>query len=116
MTLVEAVVLGVVQGITEFLPISSSGHLALLEHYLHVDAGGLSFDILLHVGTLVALVADLEEEPQGLERGAKGAERIGLVSIAPRRETLEELFVRVVGAAERAVTAGAAAKHVGRWH
>ncbi len=52
-----ALLLGVVQGITEFLPVSSSGHLALLEHYLHVTAGGLGFDILLHLGTLVALVA-----------------------------------------------------------
>jgi undecaprenyl-diphosphatase len=52
-----AILLGIVQGITEFLPISSSGHLALLEHYLKVEAGGLSFDILLHIGTLAALVA-----------------------------------------------------------
>jgi undecaprenyl-diphosphatase len=52
-----AILLGVVQGIAEFLPISSSAHLALLEHYLHVTGGGLSFDILLHVGTLLALVA-----------------------------------------------------------
>ncbi len=52
-----ALCLGVVQGISEFLPISSSAHLALLEHYLHVEAGGLGFDILLHVGTLFALVA-----------------------------------------------------------
>jgi undecaprenyl-diphosphatase len=51
-----ALLLGVVQGITEFLPISSSGHLALLEHYLHVTGGGLGFDILLHLGTLFALV------------------------------------------------------------
>jgi undecaprenyl-diphosphatase len=52
-----ALLLGVVQGITEFLPISSSAHLALLEHYLRVEGGGLGFDILLHVGTLFALVA-----------------------------------------------------------
>jgi undecaprenyl-diphosphatase len=51
-----AIFLGFVQGLTEFLPISSSGHLALLEHYLHVEGGGLSFDILLHVGSLVALL------------------------------------------------------------
>jgi undecaprenyl-diphosphatase len=51
-----AIFLGFVQGITEFLPISSSGHLALLEHYLKVEGGGLSFDILLHIGSLVALL------------------------------------------------------------
>jgi undecaprenyl-diphosphatase len=51
-----ALLLGIVQGITEFLPISSSGHLALLEHYLKVPGGGLGFDILLHVGTLAALI------------------------------------------------------------
>jgi undecaprenyl-diphosphatase len=57
-----AILLGAVQGITEFLPISSSGHLALLEHYLHVSGGGLGFDILLHVGSLAALVAYFYED------------------------------------------------------
>ena len=52
-----AIFLGLVQGLTEFLPISSSGHLALLEHYLKVPGSGLGFDILLHLGTLAALVA-----------------------------------------------------------
>lgn len=52
-----AVLLGLVQGISEFLPISSSGHLALLEHYLKVPGAGLGFDILLHLATLGALLA-----------------------------------------------------------
>jgi undecaprenyl-diphosphatase len=51
-----AIFLGFIQGLTEFLPISSSGHLALLEHYFKVQGGGLDFDILLHVGSLVALL------------------------------------------------------------
>lgn len=51
-----AMFLGCIQGLTEFLPISSSGHLALLEHYLKVEGGGLSFGILLHVGSLLALL------------------------------------------------------------
>jgi undecaprenyl-diphosphatase len=51
-----AIFLGLIQGLTEFLPISSSGHLALLEHYLKVEGGGLSFDILLHVGSLLSLL------------------------------------------------------------
>jgi undecaprenyl-diphosphatase len=56
MNIFQAIFLGIVQGMTEFLPISSSGHLALLEHYFNVTEAGLAFDILLHVGTLVALI------------------------------------------------------------
>lgn len=53
----EALILGVLQGITEFLPISSSGHLVLGEHFLGLDMEGLkSFDVLVHVGTLLAII------------------------------------------------------------
>lgn len=58
MELWEAIVMGVVQGLAEFLPISSSGHLALFKNILNLDleaAGGLLFDIMLHFGTLVAI-------------------------------------------------------------
>ena len=54
-----ALLLGIVQGLTEFLPISSSGHLLLGQYFLGFDQGefGLSFDVALHLGTLVAVVA-----------------------------------------------------------
>lgn len=58
MTLYHAFLLGLVQGITEFLPISSSGHLALLEHYLGLPFGPQAlqhFDIALHAGSLLAI-------------------------------------------------------------
>src|SRR5215216_7917891 len=57
--LIEAVILGVVQGLTEFLPISSSGHLLLGQYFLGLDQDrfGLSFDVALHMGTLVAVVS-----------------------------------------------------------
>jgi undecaprenyl-diphosphatase len=54
-TLLEAVVLGVVQGLAEFLPISSSAHLALTPHLLGWEDPGLAFDVALHLGTLLAL-------------------------------------------------------------
>lgn len=57
--LIEAVFLGVVQGLTEFLPVSSSGHLLLGQYFLGLDPSrfGLSFDVALHMGTLVAVVS-----------------------------------------------------------
>jgi len=48
--------LGVLQGVTEFLPISSSGHLSLLEHILGIQEPETFFDIVLHVGTLLAVL------------------------------------------------------------
>jgi undecaprenyl-diphosphatase len=55
----EAVFLGVVQGLTEFLPISSSGHLLLAQYFLGLsqERFGLPFDVALHLGTLVAVVS-----------------------------------------------------------
>jgi undecaprenyl-diphosphatase len=57
--LIEAVILGVVQGLTEFLPVSSSGHLLLGQYFLGLDQDrfGLAFDVALHMGTLVAVVS-----------------------------------------------------------
>lgn len=56
MSIIKAIILGIVQGITEFLPISSSGHLALFQHFLNVDGeGSLLFSVLLHLGTLIAV-------------------------------------------------------------
>jgi undecaprenyl-diphosphatase len=57
--LLQAVVLGIVQGLTEFLPVSSSGHLLLGQYFLGLDQDrfGLSFDVALHTGTLVAVVS-----------------------------------------------------------
>ncbi len=56
MDVLKAIILGVVQGITEFLPISSSGHLSLFQHFLGVGGeGSLLFSVLLHLGTLIAV-------------------------------------------------------------
>ena len=57
MSVLEAVIQGIVQGATEFLPVSSSGHLSLSQHVLGVELDSLLFDILLHLGTLIAVIA-----------------------------------------------------------
>ncbi len=56
MTVLQAVILGLVQGLTEFLPVSSSGHLALLQNFFGIESGSvLLFTIMLHIGTLVSV-------------------------------------------------------------
>ena len=57
MSIFEAIVQGIVQGATEFLPVSSSGHLSLAQHIMGVKVDSLLFDILLHLGTLIAVCA-----------------------------------------------------------
>jgi undecaprenyl-diphosphatase len=77
MTLLQALILGLLQGITEFLPISSSGHLVLAESFFGLEVKELLiFDVVLHAGTLVALVVyfwkDLVQMTQNLWKDLKG--------------------------------------------
>lgn len=58
----QAVVLAIVQGITEFLPVSSSAHLILVPELLGWEDQGLAFDVAVHVGTLVAVLVFLKQE------------------------------------------------------
>ena len=56
MTLLEALILGLVQGLTEFLPVSSSGHLVLTQELMGVEDSGITFEILVHFATLLSVV------------------------------------------------------------
>lgn len=62
MDIFQAIILAVVQGITEFLPISSSAHLILIPEFLGWADQGLAFDVAVHVGTLFAVVVFLKKE------------------------------------------------------
>ncbi|MFQ9515018.1 MAG: undecaprenyl-diphosphate phosphatase [Eubacterium sp.] len=57
MSILEAIFLGIIQGIAEFLPISSSGHLAIFQKVFGMKEAGMSFDVFLHLGTLLAVFA-----------------------------------------------------------
>lgn len=61
----QAIVLGAVQGFAEFLPVSSSGHLMLLEHWFGISEG-LFYSVMLHVGTLIPVIIVLWKEIIGL--------------------------------------------------
>ena len=80
MTWTDALVLGLLQGLTEFLPISSSGHLVLAQHGLGIDEPGAGLEIAVHLGTLASVVLyyrrDLVEILRDVLRGGPAA-RLG---------------------------------------
>ena len=69
---VQALVLGVVQGLAEFIPVSSSGHLVLVPALAGWERHGLAFDVALHVGTLAALVVYYRRDLWGIVRALFG--------------------------------------------
>ena len=75
MSIFEALVLGAVQGITEFIPISSSGHLVIVPELFGWETPGLAFDVLLHVASLLALLVYFSGELLDLWRGFWAGDR-----------------------------------------
>ncbi|UCD57169.1 MAG: undecaprenyl-diphosphate phosphatase, partial [Candidatus Hydrogenedentota bacterium] len=71
-SLAESVILGFLQGITEFLPISSSGHLVILQGLFGMTEPHLLFDVMLHVGTLAAILVVFRKDICELARAAAG--------------------------------------------
>ncbi|MCR3921942.1 MAG: undecaprenyl-diphosphate phosphatase [Firmicutes bacterium] len=53
---IEAIILGLVQGLTEFLPVSSSGHLVIFQELLGVQEAGITFEVMVHFGTLLSVI------------------------------------------------------------
>ena len=62
MTIWQAAILGIVQGIAEFIPVSSSGHLVVLQHVFGINEPGMTFDIVVHIGSLCAVFAVFWED------------------------------------------------------
>lgn len=68
MNLLQSIILGITQGLTEFLPVSSSGHLVLLQNIFGINEPELLFDICLHLGTLLAVVVVFMNEIRSILR------------------------------------------------
>ncbi len=113
MTMTDAVFLGLVQGLAEFLPISSSGHLVIAQKLLHFAGPNLAFDIVLHLGTLCAVLVYFRKDLGGIlvsltENGDRNWRRVAfliLLGTIPTgligvffKDTFEALFgsVRIV--------------------
>lgn len=87
MSLLESLVLGIIQGATEFLPVSSSGHLVIAQNLLAVDVEGVAFEVAVHLATLVSILlvyrTRVAELIQGMIAGERAAfEYAGLIVVA----------------------------------
>ena len=71
----QGLVLGIVQGLTEFLPVSSSGHLVVAQALIGFDSPGIAVEVLLHVATLLAVVIVYRKRLITLLVGLAKAER-----------------------------------------
>ncbi len=75
MTVMQALILGIIQGLTEFLPISSSGHLVFVPKLLGWADQGLSFDVVVHVGSLLAVIVYFRRRLWTLTKGLFGSNK-----------------------------------------
>jgi len=69
MSFIEAILLGLIQGLTEFLPISSSGHLVIGNYFLKIQNDNILFEVVVHLGTLVAIIFFYKNEIIKMGRG-----------------------------------------------
>ena len=91
--LIHAAILGLTQGLAEFLPISSSAHLLIIPKVFGWSYLGKSFDVALHFGTLLALIAVFREDVATLLRGTKGLIVPGQTAKPEEKRLVKLLFV-----------------------
>lgn len=101
MTLLQAIFMGVIQGLTEFLPVSSSGHIALFKNLFHMNTDtGLLFDVLLHIGTLTAVCAvyhhDIKKMLQEFVGIVQEVYHNAMIFIKNRKEEQGEPYIHIV--------------------
>lgn len=96
MEIYQAVVLGIVQGLTEFLPISSSGHLVIGQHLFGLKEAELVFDVCLHVGTLAAVLFYFRNDLVSMVRAFFSVVSQSLKGKTSLAEALENPDIRMI--------------------
>src|SRR5688572_14345543 len=97
MTPLQAIALGIIQGLSEFLPISSSAHLALAPWIFGWQDPGLAFDVALHIGTLLAVLVYFRNEWVVLTKAALNIARTRKIETAAERHLLYLVVATVPG-------------------
>ena len=102
MTLSQAAILGVIQGLTEFFPISSSAHLAIAQKLFGIKESFLAFDIFLHIGTLVSILIYFRNDILALITKKRRLAVFVAAATVPTaaigfmfKDVIEELFIRI---------------------
>jgi len=98
MTPLQAIFLGIMQGLSEFLPISSSAHLALAPYLLGWEDPGLAFDVALHLGTLIAVLWYFRMEWLALIKAAFGIITTGRIETPEKRRVIYLIIATIPGA------------------
>jgi len=98
MTPLQAIALGIIQGLSEFLPISSSAHLTLAPWLLGWEDPGLAFDVALHLGTLIAVLWYFRMEWVALVKAAFGILTTGRVETPEKRRVVALIIATIPGA------------------
>lgn len=98
MTPLQAAVLGIIQGLSEFLPISSSAHLALAPWLFGWEDPGLAFDVALHLGTLIAVLWYFRMEWLALIKAAFGIVTTGRIETPEKRRVVYLIIATIPGA------------------
>src|SRR3954449_11069592 len=98
MPILQVILLALVQGITEFLPISSSAHLALAPWLLGWEDPGLAFDVALHFGTLLAVLWYFRTEWAALVKAAFGIITTGRIETPEKRRVIYLIIATIPGA------------------
>ncbi|MEX1140376.1 MAG: undecaprenyl-diphosphate phosphatase [Bacteroidota bacterium] len=108
MSMIHAIILGAVQGLTEFLPVSSSGHLVLAEHLLGVPVtDDITFEVFVHFGTLLSVLAALWPEVKGITQAfISGCMNLNLIPTYYRENEHFRLTPLILAASVPAVIVG----------